>query len=95
MLPLALELTLPVLIWNRKLRWVYICGSSVFHLSIAVFMGLVCFSIMMLVLLLGFIPGWVIRDLFPRSLRRAQPAHAGVELAPASERVSALTAAGK
>jgi hypothetical protein len=95
MLPLALELTLPLLIWNKKLRWVYICGSSIFHLSIAVFMGLVMFSIMMLVLLLSFVPGWTIRDLFRGSSSRFQKLQfAEPDKEPAS-RYSALTGASQ
>ena len=67
LMTLALELTMPLMIWNRKLRWIYICGCSVFHLSIALFMGLVCFSTMMLILLLSFVPGWTIREFFGRT----------------------------
>ena len=70
---LFLELTMPVLIWNRRLRWLYICGCSMFHLSIALFMSLVCFSSMMLILLLSFVPGWTIRDFFSATTARLLP----------------------
>jgi hypothetical protein len=73
MMTLVLELTMPLMIWNRKLRWLYICGCSVFHLSIALFMGLVAFSTMMLILLLSFVPGWTIRDFFGRTSARLLP----------------------
>jgi hypothetical protein len=80
---LALELTLPLLVWNKKLRWIYICGSAIFHLSIALFMGLVMFSAMMLVLLLSFMPGWTIRDLFGRvSPRLNTSQHTGENAQP-------------
>ena len=95
MLPLALELTLPLLVWNRKLRWAYISGSAIFHLSIAVFMGLVCFSAMMLVLLLGFVPGWTIRELFRGSSRRLLSNQVASGEAKPSSRSSALTAASQ
>jgi hypothetical protein len=95
LMTLTLELTLPLLIWNRKLRWIYICGSSLFHLSIAMFMSLVGFSITMLVLLLSFVPGWAIRDVFSR-LKVIVPAASKAELANiphATARVHALSSA--
>jgi hypothetical protein len=83
MMTLVLELTMPMLIWNRKLRWLYICGCSIFHLSIALFMGLVMFSAMMLVLLLSFVPGWTIRDFLGRTAGRLRNvAQAGAGSAP-------------
>ena len=79
---LVLELTMPLLIWNRRLRWLYICGCSVFHLSIAVFMSLVCFSSMMLVLLLSFVPGWTIRDFFSTAAARLLPGSKSESIPP-------------
>ncbi len=68
MMTLVLELTMPFMIWNRKLRWIYICGCSIFHLSIALFMSLVCFSMMMLSMLVSFVPGSTIREFFGRTV---------------------------
>ncbi len=59
---LLLELTMPLAIWNRNLRWLYISLCSVFHLTIALCMGLTGFGAAMLVLLLSFVPGPVIRS---------------------------------
>lgn len=81
---LFIELGLPTLIWNRKMRWFMVCGSVVFHTMIALLMGLVTFSIMMLCLLLAFVPPEAVRQtlqswgegarqlFFGRSAARAQ-----------------------
>ncbi|HTU93164.1 MAG TPA: HTTM domain-containing protein [Gemmataceae bacterium] len=53
---LFLELGLPFLIWNRYMRWFMVSGSVLFHTMIALLMGLVTFSLMMLVLALAFVP---------------------------------------
>lgn len=97
MMTLILELTMPLLIWNRKLRWLYICGCSVFHLSIALFMSLVGFSSMMLVLLLSFVPGWTIRDIFARltAIFHTSNKNADYPMPHAPVRVTALSAAGR
>jgi len=52
---LIVEIGLPFLIWNRRTRWLIMCARSVAHF-IGIFMGLVTFSLMMLVMLLSFIP---------------------------------------
>lgn len=53
---IALELSLPYLIWRPKLRWLMICGSAMLHTGIGVIMGLTTFSLFMLCLLLAFVP---------------------------------------
>jgi hypothetical protein len=58
---LVVEIGLPFLIWNRNLRWVMICCSVFLHTGIGLFMGLVTFSLMMLVMLLAFVPPEVMR----------------------------------
>jgi hypothetical protein len=50
------ELGVPFLIWNSKMRWFMMCCSALLHTQIGLLMGLVTFSLMMLVLLLAFIP---------------------------------------
>lgn len=59
---LFLELGLPTLIWNRRMRWFMVCGSVLFHTMIALLMGLVTFSLMMLALLLAFVPPEAVRQ---------------------------------
>ena len=59
---LVMELGLPFLIWNRRTRWVMVCGSVVFHTMIALLMGLVTFSLMMLCLVLAFVPPDAVRQ---------------------------------
>jgi hypothetical protein len=53
---LVLELGFPILVWNRHTRWLMVCGSVLLHTGIALLMGLVTFSLMMLVLVLAFVP---------------------------------------
>src|SRR5579884_733522 len=59
---LFLELGFPFLVWNRHTRWFMVCGSVVFHTLIALLMGLVTFSLMMLVLVLAFVPPEAVRQ---------------------------------
>ena len=82
MMTLVLELTMPLMIWNRRLRWLYICGCSMFHLSIALFMSLVCFSSMMLILLISFVPGWTIREFFSATTARLLPTNKSETIPP-------------
>jgi hypothetical protein len=58
---LGVEITLPVLIWPRRTRWLMISGSVIMHTAIGIFMGLVTFSMMMMVMLLAFMPPEVVR----------------------------------
>jgi len=53
---LFLELGFPFLVWNRYTRWLMVSGSILFHTLIALLMGLVTFSLMMMVLVLAFVP---------------------------------------
>jgi hypothetical protein len=65
-LTLCVELGLPFLIWNPKLRWLMMCGSVMFHTMIGLLMGLVTFSLMMIILLLAFMPPEVMREILVR-----------------------------
>jgi hypothetical protein len=58
---LALEIGLPFLVWTRMRPYVVI-AACLFHLGIAVSMGLVLFGLLMMTLLLAYIPGSVIRN---------------------------------
>jgi hypothetical protein len=60
---LALEISFPFLVWNRRLRWLMICSAVFLHTSIALIMGLVGFGLFMLCLLLSFVPSSVVRQL--------------------------------
>jgi hypothetical protein len=63
---LSVELGLPFLVWNSRLRWVMMIGSAMLHTMIGLLMGLVTFSLMMLILLLGFMPPEVMDQVLAR-----------------------------
>jgi hypothetical protein len=60
---LFLELGFSSLVWNRYTRWVMVSGSILFHTLIALLMGLVTFSLMMIVLVLAFVPPEAVRQM--------------------------------
>jgi hypothetical protein len=60
------EVGVPFLIWNRKMRWFMVCCSALLHTQIGLLMGLVTFSLMMLVLLLAFVPPEVCEQVVSR-----------------------------
>jgi hypothetical protein len=84
---LALEIGFPFLVWNRRLRWLMVIGAVLLHTGIALFMGLVGFSLMMLALLVSFIPPATVRqllgladrvpELLPGAARAPEPVAAG------------------
>ena len=53
---LFVELGFPFMVWNRSTRWFMVRGSILLHTAIALLMGLVTFSLMMLALVLVFVP---------------------------------------
>jgi hypothetical protein len=59
---LVLEIGFPFLVWNRRLRWVMVCGSILLHTMIGLSMGLVTFSLIMLALVLAFVPPEAVRQ---------------------------------
>ena len=59
---LFLELGFTFLVWNRRTRWFMVSCSVLFHTMIALLMGLVTFSLMMLALVLAFVPPEVVRQ---------------------------------
>jgi hypothetical protein len=69
---LAFEISFIYLIWNRRLRWTMIAAAVLLHLGIAICMGLVTFSMMMLVLVLSTVPGPAVRSLLNRISGRTQ-----------------------
>jgi hypothetical protein len=67
---LALELSLPYLIWIRSWRWVMMVGAVLLHTGIALSMGgLTTFSLAMLAILLAFTPPETARWLLQRARR--------------------------
>jgi hypothetical protein len=67
---LFVEISLAYLIWNSKTRWFMICCSVMMHTMIGLVMGLVTFSLMMLVLLLSFVPPEVCEQVLDRLRER-------------------------
>jgi hypothetical protein len=63
---LAFEVGFPFLIWNRTLRPWYIIAAVLLHLNISFFMGLVCFSLMMLAADLAFVSPVAVREFIAR-----------------------------
>jgi hypothetical protein len=59
---LAFEIGFAFLVWNTRLRWVMVFAAVLLHVGIALFMGLVTFSLMMLVAVLSFIPAAAVRE---------------------------------
>jgi hypothetical protein len=59
---LFLELGFSFLVWNRRMRWFMVCGAVLFHTMIALLMGLVTFSLMMLAMVLAFVPPEAVRQ---------------------------------
>ena len=77
---LAFEISFIYLIWIRRLRWTMLVAAVFMHLGIAVCMGLVTFSMMMLVLVVSMVPPAVVRGLIERL---KQGTKASLQLAPA------------
>jgi hypothetical protein len=61
---LALEISFPFLIWQRRFRGVLIAGSVILHTGIALTMGLVGFGLFMMGLVLSFVPAEVVHEFF-------------------------------
>ncbi len=60
---LLLECGFPFLVWNRRLRWICICGSVALHTGIGLLMGLSTFSLMMITMVLAFMPPAAVRPM--------------------------------
>ena len=58
---LFLEIALPFLVWTR-LRPIFVCAAIFLHSGIAWIMGLTCFGLLMMTLLLSYIPAATIRE---------------------------------
>jgi hypothetical protein len=66
---LAFEIGFAFLVWNTRLRWVIILAAVMLHVGIALFMGLVTFSMMMMVAVLSFVPAAAVRERLSRLSR--------------------------
>ena len=62
---LAFEISFAFLVWNRSLRPLFVVVAVLLHLGIALCMGLVAFSMMMLTGVLAFVPSGVVRSFRP------------------------------
>jgi hypothetical protein len=60
MYTLVFEISFPFIVWNRRLRWLAIVGAVLLHTGIALCMGLVTFSLVMLTGVLSFVPAAVV-----------------------------------
>jgi hypothetical protein len=85
---LFVEIGFPFLVWIPRLRWLMVAGAVLLHTGIGLGMGLVTFSLFMLVLVLSFIPGEAVRHLLAelkqqlawlRGLGRRKPVEKGKE----------------
>jgi hypothetical protein len=65
---LFVELGFPFLVWDRRWRPVMVCGSILLHTGIGIFMGLVAFSLFMLIMVLSFVPPEVVRSVLAKLL---------------------------
>lgn len=63
---LILEIGFPFLVWDRRWRWLMISGSVMLHFGIGISMGLVTFSLMMMIMVSSFIPAEVTRSILDR-----------------------------
>lgn len=55
------EIGLPFLIWTR-LRPIVMIAGFMLHAGVAIFMGLWIFSLLMMMMVMGYMPGWCIRE---------------------------------
>jgi hypothetical protein len=63
---LIFEISFAYLVWTRQLRWTMIVAAVLLHLGIAICMGLVTFSMMMLIGVLSMVPAATVRQLIGR-----------------------------
>jgi hypothetical protein len=90
---IALELSLPLLVWNRRLRMPLVGCALLLHFAIALFMGLTVFSLMMGTMVLAFVPGttvqgwlaWAQRKVLRPAKEPEQPEDKKEEPAPAKK----------
>lgn len=97
---LFLEVGFPFLVWTKRFRWVMVCGAVMLHTGIGLIMGLVCFSMMMMVLLSSFVPPEVVRrqiDMLRNIIRKKNRVvpDAPISPSPTATRSEGFAAAGR
>jgi hypothetical protein len=81
---LAFEIAFAFVVWTRPMRWLMIISAVLLHTGIALFMGLVGFSLMMMVCVLSFVPAEATHAGLERLDRWWRTLARGPESAPAS-----------
>lgn len=66
---LVLEIGLPFLIWYPRWRPLMLAGAVLLHVGIGLNMGLTAFSMLMIIILGGFLPAGAVRAMLDRLLR--------------------------
>jgi hypothetical protein len=91
---LVMEIGFPFLVWLRPTRWLMVTGAILLHLGIGLIMGLVGFSMMMMVLVGSFIPPEVLRQQLDRlfAIRLPAPAETAPRPLATAARTEALVA---
>ena len=69
---LALEVSYAFIIWNPRLRWIMLAMVTLMHIGIAVCMGLVMFSVMMMIFNLAKVPPPLIKQFLNRLTGRGE-----------------------
>jgi hypothetical protein len=88
------ELGFPFLVWLRSFRWVMVCCSVLMHLMIGLIMGLIVFSLFMMVMVMAFIPPAAMRqflDAAGQRLRRLVGRGKGAAAVSGPHKVPALS----
>jgi hypothetical protein len=80
---LSMEIGFPFLIWMKRWRWIMIVGAVMLHTGIALVMGLVGFSMLMLCMLLCFVPAETMHRLVEQLKELAMQSAAVLGLPPA------------
>jgi len=74
---LALEISFPFLVWQRRFRGVMVAASVLLHTIIALTMGLVGFGLFMMVLVMSFLPAGAVHELLRNLSGRSTGARTG------------------
>jgi hypothetical protein len=74
---LMLEIGLPFLIWQRRLRWLMIVGAVMLHLGISMSMGLTNFGLTMITMVVAFVPPETVRAALRPLAKLLRPRAAG------------------
>jgi hypothetical protein len=81
---LVIEISLAILVWNRRCRFWVLAAGVVMHVTMMVTMNVAYFSLAMFVLYLAFVPWEVVQRLPERISRRRTSSAAASQETPAS-----------